>query len=456
MARRGALGTPEPGPRRRWLRRLVLSVLLVGVVGSPIWCAWLALEDVPLVPRTRALEAEDAYRARALALRTQRRVADAYGRSRLVFTEAELESLAVVAARALPRLASSVRITAAELDGAASIELPAGMPWRYVNLRAVLLPSSDGVRLDHVSLGRVRVPGGLALRAVQVLGDLVLGDGRVGAFLGAVEGVELAAGRAIVQLDVDPELRIALFAARERARGVRDELGLLGDPELIGVYRDRIAALDSGFDGAGRRSLGRYVGPLFALARERSREGDPVAENEALILAVATYFGSHRFAALTGAPSSTSSSASSSALGLRRRGAITLAGRTDLRLHFAISAGIEVLSNRDISIAVGELKEILDTERGGSGFSFTDLAADRAGVRLALTATASPQSARRVQEALAAGVSESAFFPAIEGLEDGLSRTTFERVYGGVEGARYRELVAEIDRRIAALPAHRR
>ena len=60
-----------------------------------------------------------------------------------------------------------------------------------------------------------------------------------------------------------------------------------------------------------------------------------------------------------------------------------LAGRRDLLQQFIVSAGLRVLAENGVPMAIGEFKELLDSRSGGSGFSFVDLAADRAGLRFA-------------------------------------------------------------------------
>ena len=45
-------------------------------------------------------------------------------------------------------------------------------------------------------------------------------------------------------------------------------------------------------------------------------------------------------------------------------------------------------------------------------------------------------------------VEESDIFPAIDGLDEGLSEAEFERKYGGVDSDRYQRIVDEIDARI--------
>lgn len=73
-------------------------------------------------------------------------------------------------------------------------------------------------------------------------------------------------------------------------------------------------------------------------------------------------------------------------------------GRKDWSRHFWVSAGLTVLSDGDRTMAVGLIKEIMDATPGGSGFSFADLAADRAGNLFALAAIRDEESARAMQQ----------------------------------------------------------
>ena len=85
-------------------------------------------------------------------------------------------------------------------------------------------------------------------------------------------------------------------------------------------------------------------------------------------------------------------------------------------------------------------------------FSFDDLAADRAGIRFAdafLAATAAQREGM-----LSRMVNESALVPRVDDLASGLSQQEFKRRFGDVNGAAYREMVAEIDGRIGRLPGY--
>ena len=113
------------------------------------------------------------------------------------------------------------------------------------------------------------------------------------------------------------------------------------------------------------------------------------------------------------------------------------------------------MSDRGISYAIGEFKELMDARSGGSGFSFVDLAADRAGVRFAEKATTTAAGARQIQQLMAIEMKEELFFPNIKDLPEGITRAEFEQVYGDVGSDKYVNLVIEIDKCITRLPAYR-
>ena len=83
---------------------------------------------------------------------------------------------------------------------------------------------------------------------------------------------------------------------------------------------------------------------------------------------------------------------------------------------------------------VGITKELMDATEGGSGFSFVDLMADRAGNLFTAAATRNAASARAMQRRIRNGVRMAEFFPDIGGLPEGISRDDFHTTYGGLGG----------------------
>jgi hypothetical protein len=134
---------------------------------------------------------------------------------------------------------------------------------------------------------------------------------------------------------------------------------------------------------------------------------------------------------------------------------VALDGRPDWARHFCVSAAITVLLQEAVSDAVSLLKEELDADEGGSGFSFADLLADRAGAAFALSVTRDEAAARAMQDRLADGFGIEEVFPTADGLPEGISKAELQSRYGGISGEGYCRVVEEIERRVAACAAYR-
>jgi len=135
---------------------------------------------------------------------------------------------------------------------------------------------------------------------------------------------------------------------------------------------------------------------------------------------------------------------------LKVLGAPTMRGRHDLAQHFAVSAFLTAEMGGVVAEAAGLAKELLDAQAGG-GFSFADLAADRAGIRFAERVAAGDFELRD----LARGFLVQDYMPAVDGLPEGIRALALEDEYGGTAGERFQALVVEIDNRIRSLPCYR-
>jgi hypothetical protein len=182
----------------------------------------------------------------------------------------------------------------------------------------------------------------------------------------------------------------------------------------------------------------------FLHAEDNSHGVDPVLPNQAAILALGVILGEERIA--SAARREVDPGTRDARQALRRR--IGLRGRGDLSQHFWVSAALVVLSGAGRSLTVGLTKELKDSTPGGSGFSFVDMLANKAGIRFALVATHNETSAREVQLRIAQGVDIEDFMPEIDGLPEGIPRDDFQSQYGGLGGAESRRLLTEIDKRI--------
>ena len=121
-----------------------------------------------------------------------------------------------------------------------------------------------------------------------------------------------------------------------------------------------------------------------------------------------------------------------------------------------MSAAIALLSDDVVSDAAGLLKEELDADVGGSGFSFADLLADRAGTMFAIRATHDEASARAMQERIGSCFRVDDFFPLAADLPEGIPDVELQTYYGGVGGEIYSRFIEDIERRLAACAAYQR
>ena len=131
---------------------------------------------------------------------------------------------------------------------------------------------------------------------------------------------------------------------------------------------------------------------------------------------------------------------------------LTLGGRYDSAQHFVISAALAAWAGEPLADAIGTYKELTDA-RHGYGFSFADLAADRAGTSFGeLLVSRSP----RLDALLAGKFSDADLLPALDGLPEYLRQREFRQRFGGPGQPAYEEQVAEIERRLLAMPLYRR
>lgn len=425
---------------------LFFFLLLLACGGALIYFGYSAVEEQPLVTSTAAANSDNAQKIKDLVQRYQDGAARGNATEKLSVTEEDLESLLAFATRGLPRSRADANIDAKGMRARMTLELPENPLGRFLNISFGLLPSQQGLVLSHVSIGKINLPPNLLLPIIRRGLDATLGEGSGDTILNTVSSVEFS-GR-VMALTYSPDTSrseelIKKIAESEQLR--------LDDPERVQIYYTRLQEIAKQREG-GYLPFTQYLSPVFQLAADRSRQpdGDAVSENKSAILALALYFGDPRMRGLFGR--STKKYFSGSRLGAHN---VSIKKRHDLVQHYLTSAGLQIAAGVNVANAIGEYKEIADTLRGGSGFSFSDIAADRAGVVLAEIAS-DESSAQRLQNVLAGAVSEDAYFPDISGLPDNMTQSEFEARFVDVENEKYLAVMADIERRIAQLPAYRK
>ena len=428
----------------------MLLVVVVFLLVMPVLLIARMSASSSIVLKTGSLDTSSAEHAKALAVRLRDKVLSTSTLEAFSATQDEINGLIQLAMRGVPRLAGSVSVTPLGLEGGFSLHVPENPFGDYFNVRVGLLPSNHGLELAHASIGSIHFSGATTLMLSRYFLDLVLSNKQGSMFIDAIESVAMQGGVVSVTFHPVPDLRERLSLSKERFKAVRDDLTILGDPDVVRLYYARLCEIDELHVGDLPVSTAWYMAPVFGLAKERVQGGkDAVQENRAALLALGIFLGSERIETLVG--SIRTGKLADCKTNPRY---VVLANRQDLRLHFIISATLKVISNSGMSHAVGEFKELLDAGRGGSGFSFADLAADMAGVKMAERLLDHAGDGWRTQTVLANTTDERVFFPFIGGLPEGLSQKQFEFEYGNLQDSRYQLMVTEIKRRLAILPLY--
>ncbi|MBE0468620.1 MAG: hypothetical protein IBX55_03825 [Methyloprofundus sp.] len=208
------------------------------------------------------------------------------------------------------------------------------------------------------------------------------------------------------------------------------------DQRALNQYQKTLDKALLKHDATWRLSLSDVLQPLFQLAQQRSTATNAIEENQLVIFIANRYVNNY------------SDSKN------KKRKAIpyyvpSLYKRTDMAQHFMWSAALSASGSSHLAHLVGVEKELNDAKRG-SGFSFIDLAADRAGVKLGEYATANPEQALKIQQKMANITNYQAFMPEIRDLPENLSAQAFYAQYESIYSAKYQSVLQEIDQRISA------
>ena len=130
-------------------------------------------------------------------------------------------------------------------------------------------------------------------------------------------------------------------------------------------------------------------------------------------------------------------------------GTPTMRGRLDMTRHFFVSAELVALGGSDFARGAGLAKELGDA-RGGSGFSFCDMAANEAGVRFAEAVLGGKLSLDDVAQRFTV----EGFLPPVEKLPEKMQTDEFAERFGDTGDRRYGAQMENIKAQIAALPGY--
>ncbi|HSK30267.1 MAG TPA: hypothetical protein VLA17_09910, partial [Candidatus Limnocylindria bacterium] len=406
--------------------RFLFKVLLALGLAIPLAAAvtlYLAIEREPMVRRPAEVTAANVKRAKQLVEQiTPRRSQPSAGQA-LILSQQDLDLVVNYLAYYYANGSARLILRNDKAEIAASLRPPRIPVIFYFNVTAVLTKDAPMPRFEQINVGRVLIPGPIAdwlvLRALKH----ALGRESYDAVAHTIKEIDFRPGQLAIVYNRSAKPYETLQSATISA----------ADQERLRAYQERLALISSG-TSAKEVSLTELLVALFELATARAKQGDPAAENRAAILVLAFHVNGKPLAAFLPAAKDWPPPSEQT---------VTLNGRDDFAKHFITSAAMATKAGGPLSDAVGVSKELEDS-RSGSGFSFADIAANRAGTRFGVNA-ADRARALQVQQRLAAGVGESELMPATADLPEKMAEAEFKRRFGGAGTPEYNRMIGEID-----------
>ncbi|MDT3707699.1 MAG: hypothetical protein ROZ09_12795 [Thiobacillus sp.] len=414
---------------KRFIGWSVLFAVLAGVTVLP----WLLLDSAPAIEPPAELRRTELAWVKALFLKHDPRQQPPDVIHSIQLDEDELNRLLNYAVELRQVSGIAAELTPGTATLTATLAVPRNPFGRYLNLTAEVAEAPGGIRIQHLQLGSLPLPSVLADGMARLVHRWLRRDETYATLSDAFSRVNFGENQATLDYRWRPELLTRLE---------RKSAELLIAPEHQARMLNYAGQLDALLKHHPRDStvpLASVVAPLFAHAQASG--GDAAEENRAALTALAAYLSGISLPRLLEGDSPS----------IRRapRVLLSLHGRRDFAEHFMISAALAVNGGSRLANAIGLVKEEEDATRG-SGFSFTDVAANRAGVRLGERATG--EAALRVQRMLAAARSDTDLLPDFRDLPEYMPEPEFDRRFGPVDGPRYRQIVDSIDARLAAHP----
>jgi hypothetical protein len=241
---------------------------------------------------------------------------------------------------------------------------------------------------------------------------------------------------------------VGVSNSSETTRNVREILSQLARMAYLEQAR-AAKGRDAGQEAiSGDELTARYVREAAAIANELHTPDAP----KAMMLALGLFFDDSNTLRSFPATSSLATQVESEEQRRNRLGSLgdpTLRGREDLAKHFFVSAHLSVAMGGGGARSAGLLKETLDSH-GGSGFSFADMAANRAGIIFAEKLIAGQFTLEQISRSFTV----DKFMPEIGDLTEGLTAVSLKSHLAENAGSDLDGELRRIERRILELPVY--
>lgn len=416
------------------MKKLVAVLLLLA--GGLSGLAWLVLDNQPRAEPGDRIRRADLVWAKQLFERNVPPSRAANTLQTLDLSEEEVNRLLNYAVVVKPVSGVSANLEPGKAEINLTLRVRQNPFGNYLNFSANLSNEENQLTITRMHLGGLPLPAFLGRGIWWVAQNWLQQDASLATLMKAVQRVDMHENR----LSLDYLWHPKLLTMMER-KGAEVLIGP-DEKERLLAYADVVRKIASRYPNHSQQPAREFVAWMFRFAEQRG--GDAAAENRAALAALGAYVAGISLPQLLEGKGRTTRRAPPVLL--------TLHGRRDAAEHLLIAAALSATGGSRLANAIGLAKEEEDTE-SGSGFSFTDLAYDRAGARLGDLATG--EAAGSVLKGLRHLPDDAALSPSFADLPEFLPHHEFVRRFEKAGSPAYQRQIEEIDRRLAGHPLYR-
>jgi len=420
------------------IRALLLStaacVLIIAVVMG--FLLYVIIDEKPDVERLTIVTAEHVERAKQL-LDEQRELKQDHAPKTIDILAEDVDIAANYLIKLFADGKARINLSHQQAEIYASLPVSAQLIKGYINFQAILIEKHSLPQLQSVRVGQLIIPDMISQFLTQYILQWLKNHPWYGNGINSIKKVQFST----------ETLKVKYHLSKEFGESNNYSLPVLSKAEQAIIYRYhfflvQISRQYKGIDGQTSQPLSQILQPLMEKAAKYSDKNRAPIENRAAILAATCYI--LKLPLKYFIPEAVHWPRA-------KYQVVTLDGRQDFAQHFIVSAAITAYADTFLSDAIGLYKEIEDA-RSGSGFSFNDIAADRAGTLFGERATTNQVTALQLQQWVSKGITDKDLMPVWSDLPEHLPKPIFRKRYGNMDTLAYYQVMNTIEQRVAALP----
>jgi hypothetical protein len=323
---------------------------------------------------------------------------------------------------------TAIRIDPDRIAFQIAIFVPKSLWGRYLDFSFNIRQNQNGIYLKSLKIGEISIPDKAANWLIPfIVHNTILND------------YWQLAREYIKDVQITPQSLDVSYLGSMVEQTKQLAIKKHKDYPSLHIYQQQINDIINTHDPEWRLSIMELLNPLFTTAFQRSDESTAINENRAVIIAVASYVfkGELRRYLPIG-------------LIYNKEYPVFAYKRIDIPQHFIAAALLAAVDSTVLTQQLSVDKEVGDAQHG-SGFSFIDLLADKAGIRFGQMATASPKQARQLQQLLANNKDYASIIPNVQDLPEQMDEDTFKQRYSEVGSPAYQAVIEQIEARIKQL-----